>query len=44
MFDPLVLLSLIVFLPVIGALVLAFVPSGKDDVSRYITLGFWDCA
>lgn len=40
MFDPLVLLSLIVFLPVIGALVLAFVPSGKDELARYITLGF----
>ncbi|MBC8355630.1 MAG: NADH-quinone oxidoreductase subunit M [Planctomycetes bacterium] len=40
MFDPLLLLSLIVFLPVLGALVLAFVPSGKDDVARYITLGF----
>ena len=37
---PLLLLSLIVFLPVIGALVLAFVPSGKDDLARYITLAF----
>ncbi|MEX0817980.1 MAG: NADH-quinone oxidoreductase subunit M [Pirellulaceae bacterium] len=40
MLDPLVLLSLIVFLPVIGAIVLAFVPSGKDELVRYITLGF----
>jgi len=39
MLDPLELLSLIVFLPVLGAIVLAFVPSGKDDVARYITLG-----
>ena len=40
MLDPLVLLSLIVFLPVIGAIVLAFVPSDKDELLRYITLGF----
>ncbi|MDA1050099.1 MAG: NADH-quinone oxidoreductase subunit M [Planctomycetota bacterium] len=39
MLDPLVLLSLIVFLPVLGAVVLAFVPSGKDELARYITLG-----
>ncbi|MBP86725.1 MAG: NADH-quinone oxidoreductase subunit M [Planctomycetaceae bacterium] len=37
MFDPLILLSLIVFLPAAGAIVLAIVPF-KDDVIRYITL------
>ncbi len=40
MSDPLLLLSAIVFLPVLGALVLAFVPGGKDELVRYITLGF----
>jgi NADH-quinone oxidoreductase subunit M len=40
MSDPLLLLSAIVFLPVLGALILAFVPSGKDELIRYITLGF----
>ena len=38
MFDPLILLSLIVFLPALGAIFLAFVPSDKDDVIRYVTL------
>ena len=38
MSDPLILLSLIVFLPAAGAIFLAFVPSNKDDLIRYITL------
>jgi NADH-quinone oxidoreductase subunit M len=39
MFEPLVLLSLIVFLPAAGAILLAFIPSDKDDMLRYVTLG-----
>lgn len=31
-------LSLIVFLPALGALLLAFIPREKDDVLRYVTL------
>jgi NADH-quinone oxidoreductase subunit M len=38
MFDPAVLLSLIVFLPAIGAVVLAFLPSRQDETLRYVTL------
>ncbi len=38
MFDEFWLLTLIVFLPVLGALVLAFVPGGRDELVRYITL------
>lgn len=39
MFDPLILLSLIVFLPAITALGLGlFVPSNRHDVHRYVTL------
>ena len=38
MFDPLVLLSLIVFLPAVGALFLAFLPTDNDDTLRGITL------
>lgn len=40
MLDPLELLSLIVFLPVIGAIVLAFLPSGEDGLIQCTTLGF----
>jgi len=36
--DPLVLLSLIVFLPAAGAILLAFIPGDKADVIRYVTL------
>lgn len=36
--DPLLLLSLIVFTPCIGALVLAFVPARQHELLRYITL------
>ena len=39
MFTPLVLLTLIVFLPALAAIVLAFVPSKQHDLLRYITLG-----
>lgn len=40
MLDPhVVLLSAIVFLPVLGAIVLAFVPKTATEVLRYITLG-----
>mgnify|MGYP002526428233 FL=1 len=38
MFDEFWLLTLIVFLPVLGALALAFVPGGRDELVRYITL------
>ena len=38
MFDPTVLLSLIVFLPAIGAIVLAFVPGSQHETLRYVTL------
>jgi NADH-quinone oxidoreductase subunit M len=41
MFDsPLILLSLVVFLPAIGALVVACLPSDKDDLLRGVTLAF----
>lgn len=36
--DPVVYLSLLVFLPAVAALVLAFVPRVSDDVFRYSTL------
>jgi len=39
MFDPLVLLSLIVFLPALGAVLLAFIPSSNEEWLRYVTLG-----
>ena len=39
MSDELFLLTLIVFLPVLGAIVLAFVPGGREELVRYITLG-----
>jgi len=39
MFDEIILLSLIVFLPALGAIVLAFVPSNQHETLRYITLG-----
>jgi NADH-quinone oxidoreductase subunit M len=39
MSDELFLLTLIVFLPVLGAIALAFVPGGRDELVRYITLG-----
>jgi NADH-quinone oxidoreductase subunit M len=38
--DPAVLLSLIVFLPTLGALVLALVPRGNDETIKFISLGF----
>jgi NADH-quinone oxidoreductase subunit M len=38
--DPVVYLSLIVFLPALGALVLAFMPRRSDEAIRYVTLGF----
>ncbi|HJN12020.1 MAG: NADH-quinone oxidoreductase subunit M [Pirellulaceae bacterium] len=38
MFDEFWLLTLIVFLPALGALILAFVPGGRDELVRYITL------
>ena len=31
-------LSAIIFLPVLGAVALLFVPKGKDDLMRYVTL------
>ena len=39
MFDPVTLLSLIVFLPALGAIVLAFIPAGQHETLRYVTLG-----
>ena len=39
MFTPIALLSLIVFLPALGAIVLAFVPSKQHETLRYITFG-----
>ena len=38
MFDPTLLLSLIVFLPAIGAIVLAFIPGKQHELVRYVTL------
>ncbi len=38
--DPIVYLSLLVFLPALGALVLAFFPRGREEAIRYTTLGF----
>ena len=37
--DPIIYLSLMVFLPALGALVLAFFPRGKEEAIRYTTLG-----
>lgn len=37
--DPLLLLSLIVFLPVIASIVIAFIPANQVDMIRYVTLG-----
>ena len=37
--DVITLISLIVFLPVLGALVIAFLPGSKVDLIRYITFG-----
>lgn len=37
--DPILLLSLIVFLPLIGALVVAVLPGDKTDLIRYVTFG-----
>jgi NADH:ubiquinone oxidoreductase subunit 4 (subunit M) len=36
--DPLLLLSLIVFLPVIAAIAIAFIPANQVDMIRYVTL------
>ena len=37
--DPIIYLSLMVFLPALGALALAFFPRGKEEAVRYTTLG-----
>ena len=37
--QPVAYLSLIVFLPAIAALALAFFPKGKDDAIKFTTLG-----
>src|SRR5690349_830880 len=37
--DPIIYLSLMVFLPALGALALAFFPRGKEEAIRYTTLG-----
>jgi NADH-quinone oxidoreductase subunit M len=37
--DPVTYLSLLVFLPAIGALVLAFFPRGRDEAIRFTALG-----
>ena len=37
--DPVTYLSLLVFLPAIGALVLAFFPRGSDEAIKYTSLG-----
>lgn len=37
--DPITYLSLMVFLPALGALALAFFPRGKEEAIRYTTLG-----
>ncbi len=34
------LVSLVTFLPLLGALVIAFTPSGRPNIARYIALGF----
>ena len=36
--DPVILLSLIVFLPAVGALVVAFLPKGRDDLMKLVSL------
>src|SRR5688500_13092938 len=38
--EPIVYLSLLVFLPAVGALVLAFFPRGREEAIRYTSLGF----
>ncbi|MBA3480849.1 MAG: NADH-quinone oxidoreductase subunit M [Pirellulales bacterium] len=38
--DPIIYLSLLVFTPALGALVLAFFPRGREEAIRYTTLGF----
>jgi NADH-quinone oxidoreductase subunit M len=38
--DPVTYLSLMVFLPALGALVLAFFPRGRDEAMKYTTLAF----
>ena len=38
--EPITYLSLLVFLPALGALVLAFFPRGREEAIRYTTLGF----
>ena len=37
--DPVTYLSLLVFLPALGALVLAFFPQGRDEAIKFTTLG-----
>ncbi|RIK87288.1 MAG: NADH-quinone oxidoreductase subunit M [Planctomycetota bacterium] len=38
--DPIAYLSLMVFLPALGALVLAFFPRGREDAIKFTALGF----
>jgi NADH-quinone oxidoreductase subunit M len=38
--EPIVYLSLMVFLPALGALALAFFPRGREEAIRYTALGF----
>jgi NADH-quinone oxidoreductase subunit M len=38
--EPITYLSLLVFLPALGALVIAFFPRGRDEAIKYTALGF----